>query len=63
MGNPLTLISHHLFVFLSRDDSEDEPPQKMAQSLLSFFAHKDASTERPLHRFFHERKLNTVTNL
>nr|XP_056718336.1 ribonuclease H2 subunit A [Euleptes europaea] len=45
------------------DDSEDDPSQRSAQSLLSFFARKDAPIKRPLHRFFHERKLETATSL
>ncbi|XP_042306229.1 ribonuclease H2 subunit A isoform X1 [Sceloporus undulatus] len=43
------------------DDTEDD--QKNAQSLLSYFARKDTPTKRPPHRFFYERKLETVTSL
>ncbi|KAH0629652.1 hypothetical protein JD844_011883 [Phrynosoma platyrhinos] len=43
------------------DDTEDD--QKNAQSLLSYFARKDTPTKRHPHRFFYERKLETVTSL
>ncbi|XP_060620925.2 ribonuclease H2 subunit A [Anolis sagrei] len=45
------------------DDTEDDPSQKNAKSLLSYFARKDTPTQRPAHRFFYERKLETVTSL
>ncbi|XP_032995682.1 ribonuclease H2 subunit A [Lacerta agilis] len=45
------------------DDTEDDAAQKNAQSLLSYFAKKETSSKRPPHRFFHERKLKTVTSL
>ncbi|CAM5169833.1 unnamed protein product [Eretmochelys imbricata] len=44
------------------DDSEDDPAQKGTRSVLSFFARKESSKHQP-HRFFHERKLETVTGL
>ncbi|XP_073174911.1 ribonuclease H2 subunit A isoform X2 [Lepidochelys kempii] len=44
------------------DDSEDDPAQKGTRSVLSFFARKESSKHQP-HRFFHERKLDTVTGL
>lgn len=52
-----------IFFASARDDSEDEPTQQNAQSLLSFFSHKETSSKRPPHRFFYERKLETVTSL
>ncbi|XP_044309962.1 ribonuclease H2 subunit A [Varanus komodoensis] len=44
-------------------DTEDDPSQKSAQFLLSYFARKDTPNKRPSHRFFYERKLETVTSL
>ncbi|XP_061472715.1 ribonuclease H2 subunit A isoform X1 [Rhineura floridana] len=45
------------------DDTEEDPSQKNAQSLLRYFARKETPTKRPPHRFFYERKLETVTGL
>ncbi|XP_053152966.1 ribonuclease H2 subunit A isoform X2 [Hemicordylus capensis] len=45
------------------DDDEDDPSQKNKQSLLSYFARKETPTKRRPHRFFYERKLETVTSL
>uniref|UniRef100_K7FZC5 Ribonuclease n=2 Tax=Pelodiscus sinensis TaxID=13735 RepID=K7FZC5_PELSI len=44
------------------DDSESDPALQGTRSVLSFFARKEASKRQP-HRFFHERKLETVTGL
>ncbi|KAJ6668089.1 hypothetical protein lerEdw1_016412 [Lerista edwardsae] len=41
------------------DDSEDDS----SQSLLKYFARQETPTKRPPHRFFYERKLETVTSL
>ncbi|XP_025024415.1 ribonuclease H2 subunit A isoform X2 [Python bivittatus] len=45
------------------DDTEDDPSQHSAKSLLSYFARKVTPSKRTPHRFFNERKLETVTSL
>ncbi|XP_066473447.1 ribonuclease H2 subunit A [Tiliqua scincoides] len=45
------------------DDSEDGLSQKNTPSLLNYFARQETPTKRPPHRFFYERKLETVTSL
>ncbi|XP_020664932.3 ribonuclease H2 subunit A isoform X1 [Pogona vitticeps] len=45
------------------DDTDDDPSQKNVPSLLSYFARKQTPVKRPPHRFFYERKLETVTGL
>uniref|UniRef100_A0A8C6VCT2 Ribonuclease n=1 Tax=Naja naja TaxID=35670 RepID=A0A8C6VCT2_NAJNA len=45
------------------DDTEDGPSQQSTKSLLSYFTRKVSPSKRTPHRFFYERKLETVTSL
>ncbi|XP_032064408.1 ribonuclease H2 subunit A [Thamnophis elegans] len=57
------LILENKAVPVHWDDAEDDPSQQSAKFLLSYFSRKVSPSKRTPHRFFYERKLETVSSL